>query len=304
MYEQSWVVSRKKDGTIKTLRFIVVALLVSVISFGAVIADDEIARIVRRIELLSTKESPAARFDTLVRTADLLRPVDPTAAARFGERAKQLRTLEPLPLVEDRRAFERTLAAGDAEASERAAQHFLRSVEHSAESPEDYAWFATARRKYNLRAGSDNASVRAREALADLAEWVKSGYDFELPSLDGARVRLRAQPRKPVLITFWATWCAPCQEELPFFEKLWREHAIPVLAITDESANDVKDFVSQNGYTFPVLLDANRSVATHFSVDAMPTSILIDQTGRFRARVSKTNEAELRRLLRILEPGN
>ncbi len=260
------------------------------------IADDEVALLLRRIELLSTMESQGPRADTLLRTADLLEAVDPSKSRELASRAKQLCAFQPLPLTQERQALQQALAEVDRESIEREAARFLRAVEHSRESPDDYAWFATMRRKFDIVTGSDNASVRVREALKQFADLLSTDYDFRLSDLSGNRVTLKGQRGKIVLIAFWATWCGPCQEELPVLQKLSREHQVAVLAVTDETAEVVTSYVTGRGYTFPVLLDPERALFEHYRVQAMPAAVLLDGNGRLRAEFTRLTENDLLRI--------
>jgi len=109
-----------------------------------------------------------------------------------------------------------------------------------------------------------------------------------LQDLGGNTVSLREQHGKTVLLVFWATWCAPCQEELPVIKRLSAEgNGLTVLAITDEPRDVVKEFVARGGYSFTVLLDPNREAFCLFDADTLPAAIVIDRTNRIRARLGR-----------------
>ena len=239
--------------------------------------------------------------------------------------AEQIRAIKPdLPESEKRRMIEDALAHVsaldtaaqqgpiasllnrveelklDREALEPVAAQFLHVLEHSRENPDDYDWLSALRRQYDLSTGGDNASVRSRDALAQLAELVSTDYDFLLDSLDGKPVTLKGQRGKVVLLNFWATWCPRCREEMPMFEKLYRElgsSGFVLLAVTDEEPDVVRSFIKKNGYTFPILLDPGRVVFDHYRVGGIPATKILDRTGRLRAEVSEIAEPELRKLL-------
>ena len=109
--------------------------------------------------------------------------------------------------------------------------------------------------------------------------------DFALTDLDGNTVRLSELRGQPVFINFWATWCPPCREEMPEIQKVYEEKGkkVKFLAIdlsgTEKSTESVRRFLSSNGYTFPVLLDQDGSVAQRYLVRAIPTSFFIDAQG-------------------------
>jgi thiol-disulfide isomerase/thioredoxin len=180
---------------------------------------------------------------------------------------------------------------------EAAAERFLNLIEHSAESPEDYAWFAAFRRRHDIIKGGDNASVRAREALADLAELVRTDLDFTLPDLDGRDVRIQPAPGTSTLVSFWATWCAPCVEELPLLARVARERNVRIVAVTDEPADRVLAFLARHPVSIPILLDSSQTLFARYHVDVRPSLLLFDGSGRLRVRATRVTEAELTPLL-------
>ena len=109
--------------------------------------------------------------------------------------------------------------------------------------------------------------------------------DFALPSLRSGEVALSESAGSVRVINFWATWCAPCREEMPSLETLYRQHrgsgGLVVLAVSiDDDVGVVREYVEANGFTFPVLLDQHRAVAEGFGVDVFPTSFVVDAEGR------------------------
>ena len=116
---------------------------------------------------------------------------------------------------------------------------------------------------------------------------VKRAEDFTVSLMRGESLRLSEQRGKPVLINFWATWCAPCREEMPAMERLYRRHherGFVLLAVSvDTDAALVRPFLEQHKLTFPVTLDAKMSLANAYGVRALPSSFLIDRDGNLAA---------------------
>lgn len=110
--------------------------------------------------------------------------------------------------------------------------------------------------------------------------------DFTLKSKDGGNIRLEEQQGNVVLINFWASWCAPCREELPHFEKLQKEYedlGFTILAVNvDEDPSKADLLLNEIPVSFPVLYDDNDKVSRLYDVRAMPTTVIVDRDGNKR----------------------
>ncbi|HEX5067688.1 MAG TPA: TlpA disulfide reductase family protein [Myxococcota bacterium] len=107
---------------------------------------------------------------------------------------------------------------------------------------------------------------------------------FSLPRLAGdGEVSLEALRGKVVLLNFWATWCAPCEDEMPAMQRLHDGLAgqpFELLAVSvDQSADDVKAFRERLDLSFPILLDPDRKASGLYQTFRYPESFLIDQRG-------------------------
>jgi peroxiredoxin len=118
--------------------------------------------------------------------------------------------------------------------------------------------------------------------LGDLAP------DFALQGGDGAARRLSAYRGQPVMLNFWATWCAPCRQEMPELVAAYQEHLDQELVIlginAQESGEQARKFVDQYQMTFPVVLDSRGEVQQLYQVRGLPTTVFIDRDGRIAAR--------------------
>ena len=112
---------------------------------------------------------------------------------------------------------------------------------------------------------------------------------FELPVLGAdATVSLARERGRVVLINFWATWCKPCEDEMPAMERLYRTLqplGFELLAVSvDQDAEPVVAFRDRLGLTFPIALDSDGMVSARYQTTGYPESILVDADGRVAER--------------------
>lgn len=129
---------------------------------------------------------------------------------------------------------------------------------------------------------SDEASENEIEDMTTTDDRVQID-NFEMTLLDGTKTSFEEYKGKKILLNFWATWCGPCVGEMPAFQKLSEEYPeeLVVLAINcSEDQDTVQKFIDNNGYTFPVVLDADGAIQTMFGgVYSIPVTVIIDEEG-------------------------
>lgn len=128
---------------------------------------------------------------------------------------------------------------------------------------------------------------------------------FDLKSLDGQSVQLADMKGKVVLVNFWATWCGPCKEEMPAFERL-RQSLNPerfaVLTITTDLQRDgIKHFLANLHVQLPVLFDEDQEVSQAYLVRALPTTVLIDREGLLVGRAVGPREWDAPQTVQLLQ---
>ena len=134
--------------------------------------------------------------------------------------------------------------------------------------------------------GTAESGVAAIQTdLDNLPEVGDPAPDFELATLDGGTARLSDFRGRPVILNFWATWCAPCRLEMPELQRAQTEFDAAgegpiVLTINEgDSAEQVGEFFAEVGLTLTALLDSEGEVGTTYGAFFLPTTIIIGPDG-------------------------
>jgi peroxiredoxin len=112
---------------------------------------------------------------------------------------------------------------------------------------------------------------------------------LRLPALDGGTLELARYRGRPVLINFWATWCAPCVREFPLLRRTLREHHADGLVVLGVLVNDspqkARAFVSAHGGDWPVGVDRGGGAAGAYQLVGLPESVFVRRDGTLSSRV-------------------
>jgi peroxiredoxin len=133
--------------------------------------------------------------------------------------------------------------------------------------------------------------------------------DFTLHSVAGSNLRLQEQRGQVVMLNFWASWCAPCRQEMPQLDRLYEKYhaaGFQLLGVNvDEDVRNAAGVSSKLGLHFPVLLDTEKRVSHLYDLSTMPSTVLIDRDGRvryihrgYKDGYEQTYDEQIRELLR------
>ena len=148
---------------------------------------------------------------------------------------------------------------------------------------------------------SPEAVQAFRNANIRILDQPLSPRNFTLPLLGGGNTDLASYRGKVVILNFWATWCPPCRVEMPSMENLYRRFkndGFEILAVDlGEDTATVNQFISNNGYTFSIMLDRNSRVGAVFGITSIPASFILDREGKIVARIAGSIEWDTPRML-------
>lgn len=109
--------------------------------------------------------------------------------------------------------------------------------------------------------------------------------DFTLQALDGTTVHLSDYHGKAVVLNFWATWCAPCKIEMPWFVELQKQYGpqglqLVGVAMDDATPKDIAVFAKQMGVNYPILVGKEAVGQQYGGIPFMPETFYIDRSGK------------------------
>ena len=129
---------------------------------------------------------------------------------------------------------------------------------------------------------NDPLYIRASQQLADQEKEIEKA-DFTLKDMKGKKVTLSELRGKIVLVNFWATWCAPCRNEMAALDSIYthlESHGLVVLSITNEEPFKVASFLGASHYHPPVLLDPGGKTASLYHITGIPKSFVFNREGK------------------------
>jgi thiol-disulfide isomerase/thioredoxin len=119
----------------------------------------------------------------------------------------------------------------------------------------------------------------------------RRGPEFELGLLSGGTLSSADLEGSPVVLNVWASWCTPCREEAPVFERLWREYEDEGVRFVGVNTQDTEegalDFVKDFGMTYPVVFDREQELVEQLDLVGLPQTFFLDSDYEFEASSSQ-----------------
>lgn len=153
------------------------------------------------------------------------------------------------------------------------------------------------------------------EEVAEYNEEISAEEDTKIPAIDftlvdqyGNTHTINQYKGKVIFLNFWATWCPPCRMEMPDIEAIYEEYEknsgdIIILGVAapnlgkEGSEEDIKKFLKDNGYTYPVVFDQTGDILGQYSIQAFPTTFVIDKDGNLVSYVPGAVDKEFMKML-------
>lgn len=136
----------------------------------------------------------------------------------------------------------------------------------------------------------NSQSISDSEEKEEAKEEKIKALDFNLYDQYGKEHRLSDYKGKTIFLNFWATWCPPCREEMPYIEDLYKEYnknndEVVILGVAspnlgrEGNQEHIKKFLEKENHTFPILFDEGGSLVYQYGINAFPSTFIIDKEG-------------------------
>ena len=144
------------------------------------------------------------------------------------------------------------------------------------------------------------AGVTESDATDTINAATPMAPDFTVLNPAGDPVNLYDFLGKPIIVNFWASWCGPCRSEMPDIQKAYEQYGneihFLIINLTDGSRETVEtatDYITQEGYTFPIYFDTTLNAASVYGAYSIPMTFFIGAEGQPIARYSGAMPAEI-----------
>jgi peroxiredoxin len=126
--------------------------------------------------------------------------------------------------------------------------------------------------------------------------------EYAAMNIDGSTFELASRREKVVLLNLWATWCGPCRYEIPELQRIHNQYAsrgfeVIGVSVDESGVESVRQFITEHKMTYPQVLDAEGKLANILETSVLPTSVMLDRTGKIvwkKYGAIEENDAELK----------
>ena len=152
-----------------------------------------------------------------------------------------------------------------------------------------FQWAAAAAALALVLAGCSKLSRVSTDAAVKSDKDRKPAPSFSLTDASGTPVSLADYRGKVVLLNFWATWCGPCEVEIPWFiefEQKYKDRDFAVLGVSfdDDGWKSVRPYIAAHKINYRIMIGTEKMSQLYGGVDALPTSFIVDRQGRIAAQ--------------------
>ena len=128
------------------------------------------------------------------------------------------------------------------------------------------------------------SEINKTKAPVEKTESAEMAPNFDLTSTNGKSIKLSDYRGKVVIVDFWATWCPPCRKGIPDLIELQKEFkdnlVVIGVSLDQDTKSDVVPFMKKYGINYPIVYGDNQVIMDYGSINAIPTSFVIDKTGK------------------------